>query len=92
VKPFPSRPVSWVVAVTLALASFLQFVSILWQHISSSAAAVTGQSLSYGTIKGHVGAVAMVLGWGGVFLNILVTVMVLIMILSIATLDRLQDD
>lgn len=80
-----------VVIVVLAVASFLNFVSILWQHISSSVAVVMGQSLSYGAVKGHVGSVAMVLGWGGVFLNILVTVMMIIMILSIEVLDRLTD-
>jgi hypothetical protein len=88
VKPFPSRPVSYIVLALLILASLLIFVSVYWQHIASSAAVTMGQSLSYGTVKGKVGAVAMVLGWGSVFLDILAGVAMYVMILSIKVLSE----
>ncbi|PMD51401.1 uncharacterized protein K444DRAFT_601714 [Hyaloscypha bicolor E] len=88
VKPFPSRPVSYIVFALLILASLLIFVSVFWQHIASSAAVTMGQSLSYGTVKGKVGAVAMVLGWGSVFLDILAGVAMYVMILSIKVLSE----
>lgn len=83
VKPFPSRTTARAVLAILAVASCLTFVSILWQHISSSTAAVMGHSLTYGTVKGHVGSAAMILGWGGVSLGLVSTMGILIMILSI---------
>jgi hypothetical protein len=46
------------------------------------------QSLSYGTVKGHVGPAAMVLGWVGVLLSFVVMVGLLIMILSIRVLNE----
>lgn len=88
VKPFPSRPVSQAVLVALAIASVFLFVSILWQHVSSSAAATMVHGLAYGTAKGHVGSVAMVLGWGGVFLFLFATIAILVMILSIRVLSE----
>jgi hypothetical protein len=45
-----------------------------------------GQSLSYGTVKGKVGVVAMVLGWCAVFLDVLSAVAIFVMILSISVL------
>ncbi|PMD33870.1 hypothetical protein L207DRAFT_517892 [Hyaloscypha variabilis F] len=86
VKPFPSRPVSYLVMALLTLASLLIFVSVFWQHISSSAAVTMGQSLSYGTVRGKVGTVAAVLGWATVFLDILAAVAIFIMIMTIRVL------
>lgn len=88
VKPFPSRSVSQSALAVIALASLFAFVSILWQHIASSATATMIQSLSYGTVTGHVGTAAMALGWVGVFLSVLVTIGLLIMILSLGELAR----
>ena len=83
VKRFPSKPISYVVLVVLTIVSLLTFVSVLWQHITSSAAATMGQSLSYGTVEGHVGTVAMVLGWGAVLCNLIAALGILIMVVSI---------
>ncbi|TVY82200.1 hypothetical protein LSUE1_G007803, partial [Lachnellula suecica] len=88
VKPFPSRPVSQVALSIIALASLFAFVSILWQHIATSAAASMVRSLSYGTVSGQVGSAAMALGWVGVFLSIVVTIGLLVMILSIRVLSE----
>jgi hypothetical protein len=62
VKHFRSKLGSQAALAVLAIASFLAFVSVLWQHTSSSAAAVMGQNLSYRTVKGHGASVAMVFG------------------------------
>jgi hypothetical protein len=86
VKPFPSRPVSYVILALLTLSSLLIFVSVFWQHIASSAAVTMGQSLSYGTVKGRVGTVATVLGWGSVLLDILAAIAIYIMVVSIKVL------
>jgi len=91
IKPFPSRPVSQLALAMATLASLFGFVSILWQHIATSAAASMIRSLSYGTVKGHVGPAAMVLGWAGVFLSVTVTIGLLIMVLSIRALEILTD-
>jgi Ca2+ regulator and membrane fusion protein Fig1 len=91
VKPFPSRPVSYIVLVLLTLSSLLIFVSVFWQHIASSAAMTMGQSLSYGTVKGKVGTVAMALGWTAVFLDILAGIAIYVTILSIKVLEEIFD-
>ncbi|TVY27973.1 hypothetical protein LHYA1_G003510 [Lachnellula hyalina] len=100
-KPFPSRPVSQLALGLITLASLFAFVSSLWQHIvlvsqvgiqpifqhiATSAAASMIRSLSYGTVRGHVGPAAMALGWVGVFFSIVVTIGLLIMVLSIRVL------
>ncbi|TVY55454.1 hypothetical protein LCER1_G003618, partial [Lachnellula cervina] len=86
VKPFPSRPVSQLALGIITLASLFAFVSLLWQHVATSAAASMIRSLSYGTVRGHVGPAAMALGWVGVFFSIVVTIGLLVMILSIKAL------
>lgn len=86
VKPFPSRPVSQTALGIIAVSSIFMFVSVFWQHIASSAGATMAESLSYGTVNGHVGPAAMVLGWVGVLLSFVVTVGLLVMILSIRVL------
>ena len=60
IRPFPSRRVSHAVLALLLVASLFVFVSAFWQHIGSSAGVIMGESLSYGNVRGHVGAVAMV--------------------------------
>lgn len=67
-------------------------VSVLWQHTSSVAAAQVAQDFGNGSVKSGVGTAAMVLGWFGFSLLIIVTIGLLVMILSIHLLDRLTDD
>ncbi|KAL3421141.1 hypothetical protein PVAG01_07586 [Phlyctema vagabunda] len=88
VKPFPSRPVSQAALAIVAVSSIFMFVSVFWQHIASSTGATMVQTLSYGTVKGHVGLAAMILGWVGVLLSLIVTVGLLVMILSIRILSE----
>lgn len=92
VKPFPSRPVSQVALALIFISSVFVLVSVLWQHTASVAAATIAQDLGNGSVKSGVGTSAMVLGWFGFVLLIIVTIGLLAMILSIITLDRLTDE
>jgi hypothetical protein len=86
VKPFPSRPVSQIALAIIFIASIFVLVSVLWQHTASVAASIIAQDLGNGSVKSGVGTTAMVLGWFGFALLIVVTIGLLVMILSIRVL------
>ncbi|MCJ1294285.1 hypothetical protein MMC32_006965 [Xylographa parallela] len=92
VKPFPSRPVSQVALALIFVASVFVLVSVLWQHTASVAASTIASDFGNGSVQSGVGAGAMVLGWIGFTLLIIVTIGLLVMILSIQLLDNLVDD
>ncbi len=92
VKPFPSRPVSQVALALIFVASVFVLVSVLWQHTASIGAATIAQDLGNGSVVSGVGTTAMILGWFGFSLLIIVTIGLLVMILSISLLDKLTDD
>ena len=92
VKPFPSRLVSNLALAASVLATLLALVSMMWQHTASVAVATTVQDMGYGTIKSEVGAMAMALGWVGLGCIVVPTISVLVMILSIMSLDTLTDE
>ena len=89
VKPFLSRAVALISLSIISISSIFSFISILWQHIASAVAATTTQSLSYGSVKGQVGASAMVLGWVSVALIMVVTVALVPMVFSIRVSSEL---
>ncbi|RFU26203.1 hypothetical protein B7463_g10137, partial [Scytalidium lignicola] len=86
VKPFPSRPVSQVALALIFVASIFILVSVLWQHTASVAASIIAQDFGNGSVLSGVGSTAMVLGWFGFVLFIIVTIGLLVMILSIRVL------
>lgn len=92
VKNFPSRPVSQVALALIFVSSVFVLVSVLWQHTASVAASTIAQDLGNGSVKSGVGTTAMILGWFGFTLLIIVTIGLLVMILSINMLNRLVDD
>ena len=92
IKPFPSRSVSQIALALIFIASVFVLVSVLWQHTASVAASQIAQDLGNGHVKSGVGTSAMVLGWFGFGLLVVVTIGLLIMILSIRLLDKLADD
>ncbi|KAI9894182.1 MAG: hypothetical protein M1814_004036 [Vezdaea aestivalis] len=92
VKPFPSRPVSQIALAIIFISSIFVLVSVLWQHTASVAAATIAQDLGNGSVRSGVGTSAMILGWFGFALLIIVTVGLLVMILSISLLERISDD
>jgi hypothetical protein len=92
IKPFPSRPVSQIALALIFIASVFVLVSVLWQHTASVAASQIAQDLGNGSVKSGVGTSAMVLGWFGFGLLVVVTIGLLVMILSIRLLDKLADE
>ena len=56
------------------------------------AASTIAQDLGNGSVQSGVGTSAMILGWFGFALFIIVTIGLLIMILSIKLLDELVDE
>ena len=56
------------------------------------AASTIAQDLGNGSVKSGVGTAAMILGWFGFALFIIVTIGLVIMLLSIRLIDRLTDD
>ena len=91
VKPFPSRPVSQAALALIFISAVFTLVSVLWQHTASVAASTIAQDLGNGSVKSGVGTSAIVLGWFGFALLIVVTIGLLVMILSIRLLDELVD-
>ena len=91
-KPFPSRAVSQVALALIFVASVFVLVSVLWQHTASVAASTIAQDLGNGSVKSGVGTTAMVLGWFGFALLIVVTIGLLVMILSISMFEKLTDE
>ncbi|RMZ91384.1 hypothetical protein DV736_g1396, partial [Chaetothyriales sp. CBS 134916] len=91
VKPFPSRAVSQVALATIFISSVFVLVSVMWQHTAAVAASTVAQDLGNGSVKSGVGTTAMVLGWFGFGLLVVVTLGLLVMILSIRLLDTLTD-
>ena len=92
VKPFPSRPVSQVALGLIGLGFMFGLISILWQHINSSAAGTMAEGLTYGAVESHIGTVAVVLGWAAVVCMGLSTVALLTMIWSIERIRLLTDE
>ena len=74
IKPFPSRPVSQVALALIFISSIFVLVSVLWQHTASVAAAQVAQDFGNGSVKSGIGVSAMVLGWFGFALLVVVTV------------------
>lgn len=73
VKPFPSRAVSQVALATIFIASVFVLVSVMWQHTAAVAASTIAQDLGNGSVRSGVGTAAMVLGWFGFGLLVVVT-------------------
>lgn len=67
-------------------------VSVLWQHTASVGASTITQDLGNGSVRSGVGTSAMVLGWFGFGLMVVVTIGLLVMILNLRLLRQLTDD
>lgn len=92
VKPFPPRPVCQVALAVIFVASVFVLVSVLWQHTASVGASVVAQDFGNGSVKSGVGTTAMILGWFGFSLLVIVTIGLLVMLLSMSVLDKLASD
>ena len=74
------------------MASVFVLVSVLWQHTASVAASTITKDIGNGSVKSGVGTTAMILGWFGFALFVIVTVGLLMMILSIRIMTQLADE
>ena len=92
IKPFPSRPVSQLCMFALGMASLFSLAAALWQHVAAASAAYMVSTTSQGYLSGHVGATAMALAWIAFALVTAAFCGIVLMVLSIALLDRLTDD
>lgn len=92
IKPFPSRPVSQVALSNAFVAAILLLTASLWQHVAAVGAAAMAEAANYGNIKATIGTGAMAMGWIGFTFEMIATIGLLVMILSIIVLDRLTDD
>lgn len=81
-KALPSRPLSQVTLAIVFVAAVFVLVSVLWQHTASVAASTIVQDLGNGSVKSGVGVTAMVLGWFGFALLLIVAIGTLVMVLS----------
>ncbi|KAF3927217.1 hypothetical protein ABW20_dc0105740 [Dactylellina cionopaga] len=89
----PSRFVSQIALAIIFVSAIFVLVSVLWQHTASIAAATIAENLGNGSIQTGVGVTALVLGWFGFALLILVTIGLLVMILSRNLVDKqIVDD
>jgi Ca2+ regulator and membrane fusion protein Fig1 len=92
VKPFPSRPVCQVALALIFVGAVFVLVSVLWQHTASVAAASITEDFGNGSVKSGVGTTAMILGWFGFALMIIVSVGLLFMLLSMTALQELTAE
>lgn len=83
---------SQVALALIFVASVFVLVSVLWQHTASVAASTIAQDMGNGSVKSGVGTSAMILGWFGFGLLVVVTIGLLVMILSISLLNQLTDE
>ena len=92
VKPWPSHAVL-TAAVTLSIfASVLALVSMLWQHIASVTFVTSMEDATYGTVKGEVGLVGLVLGWIAMAVMAIGASGLFVEHLFFSLLERLVDD
>ena len=61
------------VALLIFIASVFVLVSIMWQHTAAVAASTIVQDLGNGSVRSGVGVTAMILGWFGFGLLVVVT-------------------
>jgi hypothetical protein len=92
VKPFPSRPISQVALAASFVAAMQMLIASLWQHVGSVGAAAMAESANYGNVRTDIGVGAMAMAWVGFTVQVVVTIGLLVMIVSIAVLDRMTDN
>lgn len=92
VKPLPTRAVSQAALVLTFIASVFVLVSVLWQHTASVAASAITQDLGNGSVRSGVGTSAMVLGWFGFSLLVIVTIGILFMILNASLFEKMAEE
>jgi len=75
----------------VSIAALLGLISALWQHLSTAATTVMVKTLTYNSVAGHVGTAAMVLGWAGAAICVVVALGIVLMMMSLKVLSELID-
>ncbi|KEZ40374.1 Uncharacterized protein SAPIO_CDS8228 [Scedosporium apiospermum] len=91
VKPFPSRQIVQASLGIVSIAALLGLISALWQHLSTAATTVMVKTLTYNSVVGHVGTAAMVLGWVGAAIFVVVALGIVLIMMSLKVLAELAD-
>lgn len=92
VKPFPSKPVSYLVLACNFSASTLLLVSGLWQHVGAVGAAAMVESAYLGNVKSTIGSGAVAMVWLSMGLTLTTMVGIGVLIISTIILDRMAWD
>lgn len=92
VKPFPVRRTANAAVTSILAGSIFAFISILWQHLNTSATASMIETLSYGGVTCHVGPAAMSLAWIAVALIMITGLGLSVMMMSISLIRRLTEE
>ncbi|KAF2437383.1 hypothetical protein P171DRAFT_467685 [Karstenula rhodostoma CBS 690.94] len=92
IKPFPSRPISYVALACSFVATVLLLISSLWQHIGSVGAAAMAEIAYQGNVHTDIGTQAVSMTWASFMATLIVTLGLHAMIWSLAILDRLTDE
>ncbi|KAJ5201241.1 Mg2+ transporter protein CorA-like/Zinc transport protein ZntB [Penicillium cf. viridicatum] len=90
--PFPSQIALSICFLAVSASFGFGLISILWQHINSSATATMTEILNYGAVSGHVGAVAMALGWLSIGLLVIIWMALFRMKLNLTMIRQLIGD
>lgn len=91
VKPFPSKALSSIILILTAFSGLLCLISALWQHLSAAATATMAHAFTYGAAAGNVGAPAMVFGWLGTALILIVFMGTVLLVLTQMVLSKLTE-
>lgn len=80
---YPKPAVTQVVIVLAVLASVFVLVSVLWQHTASVGASIIAQDFGNGSVRSGVGTTAMVFGWFGFCLLVIITIFLLTLLMAL---------
>lgn len=92
VKPFPSRRVTRVILASSMFSTIFFLFSALWQQTAAVTAASLIESFLSPGVTIRTGGVAAFLVWAALSFQTLVFIAVLVLVVSIASLERIVDD
>jgi hypothetical protein len=93
VRPFPSRAVCQVALALIFVSSIFVLISVLWQHTASVGAATITEDFGNGSVHSGVGTTAMILGWFGFVLFLIVVFCLIGLLVAMSVFARaLEED
>jgi Ca2+ regulator and membrane fusion protein Fig1 len=92
IKPFPSRTITYLIAILLGFATIFSFVSVLWMHSAAATAVVLLNATYHAFVDAKIGTTAMILAWIALFCTAVVLMLLLLTITSIEFIDEIMED